>query len=87
MVAPCTQVVCLGIFVDTINQSKSIPPNKLEIIEDTRTQCSSKSTCSKRGRQSILGFLLYVGKCIRYARILSLLRVNFVKNFVVTKNY
>ena len=44
LVAPSTQVVCLDILVDTVNQSISIPSEKLEIIKITCTQWSSKGT-------------------------------------------
>ena len=48
LVPPSTQVVCLGILVDTVQQSISIPPEKLESIKFTCDQWSSKVTCSKR---------------------------------------
>ena len=68
LVPPSTQVVCLGILVDTVQQSISIPPEKLESIKFTCNQWSSKVTCSKRELQSLLGHLLYVAKCVKYAR-------------------
>ena len=67
LVPPSTQVVCLGILVDTVQQSISIPPEKLENIKFTCNQWSSKVTCSKRELQSLLGHLLYVAKCVKYA--------------------
>ena len=93
LVPPGTQVVCLGILVDTANQSISIPSEKLESIKLTCSQWLTKATCSKRELQSLLGSLLYVAKCIKYARfflnrMLALLRVNFdKKNIVITEEF
>ena len=88
LVPPGTQVVCLGILVDTVQQSISIPSEKLEIIKLTCAQWSSKVTCTKRELQSLLGSLLYIAKCVKYARfflnrMLTLLRVNFDKKTIV----
>ena len=88
LVSPSTQVVCLGVLVDTVNQSISIPSEKLNIIKGMCTQWASKLTCSKRELQSLLGSLLYVAKCVKYARfflnrMLTLLREIFDKKFIV----
>ena len=88
LVPPSTQVVCLDILVDIVNQSISIPSEKLNIIKGMCTQWSSKLTCSKRELQSLVGSLLYVAKCVKYARfflnrMLTLLRVNFDKKLIV----
>ena len=68
LVAPQTQVTCLGIVVDTINSTISLPAEKLQEIHDVCTHWTSKSTCTKRQLQSLLGSLLYITKCIRSAR-------------------
>ena len=60
LVPPSTKVVCLGILVDTVHQSISIPLEKLDTIKLTCTQWASKVTCSKRELQSLLGSLLYM---------------------------
>ena len=88
LVPPDTRVVCLGIVVDTVQQSISIPSEKLDIIKLTCAQWSSKVTCSKRELQSLLGSLLYIAKCVKYARcflnrMLTLLRKNFDKKTIV----
>ena len=69
LVPPSTQVTCLGIVVNTVDFTISISSEKLEII---KAMCSSwpvKSTCTKKELQSFLGSLLYVAKCIKYARV------------------
>ena len=79
LVAPSTQVVCLGILINTENGTVSIPPDKLCQICDTVGQWLGKTSCTKRQLQSILGMLLYVHKCVKPAhaflnRMLALLR-------------
>ena len=58
LVAPATQVVCLGILVDTDTQTISIPKDKLHQIKDICSSWSSKTYCSKSDLQSLLGSLL-----------------------------
>ena len=68
LVAPSTKVVCLGILVNTEDCSVSIPEEKLSSIKQMCVQWSKKSTCTKKELQSLLGSLLYIAKCIKYAR-------------------
>ena len=82
LVPPSTQVVCLGILVDTVQCTISIPPDKLQYIKQLCHSWAVKSTCTKKELQSLLGSLLYVAKCIKYARVflnrmLQLLRTNY----------
>ena len=79
LVPPSTQVVCLGVLINTENGTVSIPPDKLSQINDTVRQWMQKITCTKRQLQSLLGLLLYVHKCVKPARaflnrMLALLR-------------
>ena len=81
LVAPTTQITCLRILVDTIAQTISIPSDKLCQIKGICSSWSTKTYCSKRDLQSLLGSLLYITKCIKPARfflnrMLSLLRQN-----------
>ena len=81
LVAPSTQVTCLGIVVDTVALSVSIPSDKLSDIKSICSQWDTKQYCTKKELQSLLGLLLYVTKCIKYARyflnrMLMLLREN-----------
>ena len=79
LVEPATQAVCLGILVDTIEGTVSIPQGKLQAIKQTVTQWATKTHCTKRQLQSLLGMLLYVHKCVKPAlsflnRMLDVLR-------------
>ena len=69
LVYPSMQVTCLGVLIDTVNGTISIPPDKLRDVTDTVRQWLERDIASKRELQSILGLLLYVHKCIKPARI------------------
>ena len=93
LVPPSTQVTCLGIVVNTVDFSIAIPVEKLAVIKNMCRDWSCKSTCSKKELQSLLGSLLYVAKCIKYARfflnrMLNLLRQNFDnKHITLTREF
>ena len=87
LVAPSTKVVCLGILVNTEDCSVSIPGEKLTSIKQMCVQWSKKLTCTKKELQSLLGSLLYIAKCIKYARfflnrMLSLLREHYSESII-----
>ena len=58
LVPPSTLVTCLGIRIDSINRTISIPPEKLAEIIELCAQWTSKTYCGKRDLQSLLGSLL-----------------------------
>ena len=68
LVPPRTKVICLGTLVDTVDFSVSIPNEKLQTIKHMCNNWVQKSFCTKRELQSLLGSLLYVAKCVKYAR-------------------
>ena len=81
LVPPSTSVVCLGICIDMVTRTLSIPDQKLAEIVDICKSWTSKTYCSKRQLQSLLGSLLYISKCVKHAhfflnRMLALLRNN-----------
>ena len=89
LVPPSTSVTCLGILIDSINKTISIPPEKLAEITQLCVQWSSKTYCGKRDLQSLLGSLLYVSKCVKHSRfflnrMLTLLRDNYDKTKILT---
>ena len=77
LIAPSTKVVSLGILVDTVDLPLSIRAEKLQTIV-----CMCKKLfCTKKELHSLLGSILYVAKCINYARyflnrMLTLLQEN-----------
>ena len=48
LVAPSTKVVCLGVLINTEDDTVSIPPDKLRHISDTVHQWLNKASCTKR---------------------------------------
>ena len=85
LVPPTTSLVCLGIQVDVIQKTISIPQDKLLQIHNECKNWVSKTTCTKGQLQSLLGSLLYITKCVRYSRyflnrMLAVLRQHTNKN-------
>ena len=56
LVATATQVTCLGVLIDTVKGTVSIPPEKLEQINVTVRQWLSKSVVSKRQSNQYLAY-------------------------------
>ena len=79
LVPPSMQVMCLGVLIDTVKGTISIPPKKLQDVTNSLCQWLSHDVALKSELQSILGLLLYVHKCVKPAqvflnRMLDLLR-------------
>ena len=68
LVPPSTSVVCLGIQVNTVACTLSIPDEKLAEIKQLCEQWVRKKNCTKNQLQSLLGSLLYITRCVRPAR-------------------
>ena len=88
LVPPSTSVTCLGILINSIQKTISIPPEKLAEITQLCIQWSTKTYCGKRDLQSLLGSLLYVSKCVKHSRfflnrMLKLLRDNHDKTKIL----
>ena len=93
LVPPSTVVTCLGIQIDTIERTLSIPEGKLKEITNLCKNWVSKTYCSKKNLQSLLGSLLYITKCVAPARsflnrMLLLLRQNtHVSKILLTQDF
>ena len=68
LVHPSTSAVCLGMLVDTIQGTVSIPAEKLRDVRLMVDVYGEKSFCTMRELQSLLGSLLYIHKCVKPAR-------------------
>ena len=68
LVPPSTQVICLGILVDSVSKTLSIPHDKLKDIIQMVDNWQGRKTCTKTQLQSLLGSLLYITKCVHPAR-------------------
>ena len=65
---PDTAVTCLGILIDTVHRTFSIPEKKLLAITNMCNTWATRTYFSKRDLQSLLGSLLYITKCIKPTR-------------------
>ena len=85
LVAPATYVVCLGIMIDTISRTISLPDQKLKEIKNLCQKWTYKTHCTENQLQSLLGSLLYITKCVKPARsflnrMLTVLRDNYANS-------
>ena len=65
LVEPGTRVMCLGVLIDSVQGTISIPEEKLQQVNKAVHEWLGKNLCTKRQLQSILGLLLYVHKCVK----------------------
>ena len=93
LVSPATSVICLGILVNFVSRTISIPYQKLQEIITVFKKWFHKTYCSKTDLQALLGSLLYIAKCVKPARfflnrMLQLLRDNHeTKKILLTKEF
>ena len=65
LVPPTTKCNCLGLMVDTVEQTISIPEGKeIEILEKCRDFITHKYV-TKRKLQSLVGSIMYIHKCVK----------------------
>ena len=81
LVPPSTEVVCLGILINTFNKTISIPSERLQEIKAMCGTWKHKKSCTRTQLQTLLGSLLYITKCVAPARsflnrMLQVLRYN-----------
>ena len=65
---PCTEINCLGIIVNSVTGTMSIPEEKMAEILDKCTDFLSKQKITKNQLQSLLGSLMYIHKVVRPSR-------------------
>lgn len=66
---PDTQVTWLGVKIDSVSMSISVPHDKLEEIRSCVSAALKLRSMSKKHLQSIIGKVIHVAKCIRPARL------------------
>ena len=85
LVPPSTSVICLGILVDCITKTVSIPADKLQEITQLCVCWTTKTYCSKQDLQSIFGSLLYVTRCVKHSRYFLNRILQIVRNNVQSR--
>ena len=79
---PSTNMICLGIEVDSDNLSLSVPQSRVQELLDELTFWSHRSQFTLKQLQSLLGKLLFVTVCVKLGRIfMSLLILNNLCTF------
>ena len=68
LVPPTTTVTCLGVQINTIDGTISVPPDKLRKIIELCFSWESKTRVRKRDLQSLLGSLMHITKCVKSSR-------------------
>ena len=66
---PSTVQVVLGILIDTVNGTLSVPKDKMDDIHSVLTIWQKKRKTNKVDLQSLIGKLQFVCKCVRQSRI------------------
>ena len=87
LVPPSTCVTCLGIQVDTVQKTLSIPEAKLQEIKTLCKTWTQKQVATKQQFQSLSGSLLYITKCIKPARIFLNRMLQFLRSHHDSKKF
>ena len=67
LITPCTRAVCLGIVVDTVDATLSIPEEKLHQVKNAVHLMVTQGILYWQ-LHSLFGLLLYIHKCVKLAR-------------------
>ena len=77
---PTTKMTCLGIEVDSVEATLSIPPPKFtEILQDC-VELNKRTRFTKRQLQRIIGKLMFINKVVKLARIFVNRLLNQLRN-------
>lgn len=68
---PATKLVFLGIELDSIHQTLSLPQGKHEEIVRKLKTWSRRKTCSRTELQSLVGLLQFAAKCVPAGRLFT----------------
>ena len=74
--SPVTVCTFLGIQLDSVRQTLSLPPGKLKEIHFLVSEWSCKTICSRTELQSIIGSLQFAAKCIPAGRLFTRRLIN-----------
>ena len=66
---PSSSQVVMGVLINTVDMTISVPPERMAELHIMLPQWLSKQRCSKVELQSLLGLLCYVVKCVRQSRV------------------
>ena len=78
-VPPTHEMTCLGVSVNTLTMTLSVPEFRLEELHDDLTTWSNKSRFLQRELQQLLGKLAFVTACVRPGRAFSCRLLNALR--------
>ena len=67
-VGPSQQVTFLGVMLDSVSMTMSIPPCKLQETRDAAVDWCKRSKATKRQLQSLIGKIAWAAKCVKAIR-------------------
>ena len=65
---PCTEIILLGIVIDTIKGELRLPDDKLQRLLYTTAEWGSRKSCTRRELESLIGVLHHASKVIQPGR-------------------
>ena len=65
---PTTELVFLGITIDTVRGELRLPEDKLRRLEESLTEWGDRRVCSRKELESLIGHLNHAGKVVRAGR-------------------
>jgi hypothetical protein len=66
---PATSITYLGVTFNSNTMKKTVPVEKVSELLDLLHTWLSKSSCTKRGLQSLCGKLIWVARCVKFSRV------------------
>ena len=67
--SPATVITYLGVTFNSITMEKTVPAEKVAELLDILHTWLNKSSCTKRGLQSLCGKLIWVARCVKFSRV------------------
>lgn len=67
-VTPCTKIIILGLEIDTVLQTVSIPPARMEALKTILHEWLALETATKVQMQSLIGVLQFTSYGVRWGR-------------------
>jgi len=84
-VSPCTRMICLGVEVDTVSMTLTVPDFRVRELRSELSRWLSVVSYTKRELQQLLGKLSFVSACIRPGRIFMCRLLNALRQFPASR--
>ena len=77
---PTTSLAFLGILLDSVAQTLSLPPGKLVEVQKLVKSWLAKTSCSRTELQSLIGSLMFASKCVPAGRLFTRRRLRLLRS-------